>query len=179
MDSRCTTNKQCCIYYRYNSDAERENYEESLRREACGWIGGDVHVFCDEGNDTASLNLLMRCVMARRVSVLITISLDMLGNDPLIVKNHVLTLVFMRVELIVKSTKICFSAEEILLRSIIAYNSFGSQWINEYGYYFEHRILFMRETAHLDICAALMARRQLMKRKRMLSEGYSKCAPMG
>ncbi len=139
MDSRCTTNKQCCIYYRYNSDAERENYEESLRREACGWIGGDVHVFCDEGNDTASLNLLMRCVMARRVSVLITISLDMLGNDPLIVKNHVLTLVFMRVELIVKSTKICFSAEEILLRSIIAYNSFGSQWINEYGYYFEHR----------------------------------------
>ena len=53
MDSRCTTNKQCCIYYRYNSDAERENYEESLRREACGWIGGDVHVFCDEGNDTA------------------------------------------------------------------------------------------------------------------------------
>lgn len=121
------------IYFKYRNCAQKEKLYRTLRSYLLSSYKTVAGVFCDPvGEPAFELSRLMQCVMVGGISSVIVPSVDMLGEDRLLVKQNISMLIQNGTELIALEYDSSFY-EYLLLHEIKNYFSLGSRWDNEYG----------------------------------------------
>lgn len=121
------------IYFKYCNCTQKENLYKTLRSYLLSSYKTVAGVFCDPvGEPAFELSRLMQCVMVGGISSVIVPSIEMLGEDRLLVKLNISMLIHNGTELIALEYDNSFY-EYLLLHRIKDYFSLGSRWDNEYG----------------------------------------------
>lgn len=128
--------KECnriSIYFKYCNCTQKEKLHRALRSYLLNRYETVAGVFCDPvGEPAFELSRLMQCVMVGGISSIIVPSIDMLGDDSLLVKQNVSMIIQNGTELITLKYDNSFY-KYVLLHEIKKYFSLGSRWDNEYG----------------------------------------------
>lgn len=121
------------IYFKYSNSTQKEKLYKALRSYILSRYQTVAGVFCDRaGEPDFELSRLLQCVMAGGINSVIVPSIDMLGEDKLLVKLNISMLMQNGTELIALKYDSSFN-EYLLLHGIKDYFSLGSRWDNEYG----------------------------------------------
>lgn len=129
-DRKCA---RICIYFKYHTEEQRERLLNKLNGYLLSRGQSAAGVFSDRvGEPAFELRRLMQCVMLGGVNILIVPSIDVLGEDRLLIKTNIAMCIQNRTELICLKYDNSL-AEYWLLHAIRDYFSLGSRWDNEYG----------------------------------------------
>lgn len=121
------------IYFKYYNSTQKENLYKTLRKYLLRRYQTVAGVFCDRiGEPAFELSRLMQCVMVGGINSVLVPSIDMLGEDELLMKLNISMMMQNGTELITLEPDSLFY-EYLLLHEVKNYFSLGSRWDNEYG----------------------------------------------